>query len=221
MPCYVSRHVTAKLGHGSMPRFQGGRLSALLKIVGLPIAVMNALSGIVGVVWLLILWDWKPLLLAGSLLTLSTLGANILLAPGMLISLGTGALVGAAGGTRAGAFIGSALSNAWVVLVETAWCAWILWAFRPFATEANLVPLLLVTYNVATGVWTYMAQRDGGPASMIGAIFVQAACIVAIGMIVFLWSPLPTVALAFGSIMAAGYLCNMVLAIAIAREAAR
>lgn len=196
-------------------------MRSLLHIVGVPIAIMNALSGIVAIVWLLYLWDWKPLVIAALVLTLSSLAANILIAPGIMISLGAGAIAGSAGASRAAAYIGSALSNLWIVLVEAAWCVGALMLFRPLATETNYIPILLLTYNVATGVWTWMAQKDGGPASLIGAIFVQAACIVAIAMFVFLWSPMETVALAFCAIMALGYLCNLALGIAVARETMR
>lgn len=190
-------------------------MTAILKLLTLPIVIMNALSGIIALVWLLILWDWKPLLMAGFMLALSTLGANVLLFPGMLLSMGIGAI---AGGSTVGALLASALANLWVVAVESAWCAGTLFIFRQFATQANYIPVLLLSYNVATGVWTYMANRDGGPASLIGAVTVQLACILAIGLIVFLWTPLETVALAFGAVMAVGYVCSLALGVALYRE---
>jgi len=151
-------------------------MGVLFAIFQLPIVVLNALGFIVSGIWLLVIGQWR-LVVAGLVVSI--------FAPFLLgLALLPGILIGAPGihlanrGVTIGVYFFGFLSSAYTYVLIAAWCEGITFSFLHDAPSHAFWPLLIWSYGVATSPWSYMAQRDQSPVSILAAFFAQVAFIV-------------------------------------------
>jgi hypothetical protein len=154
----------------------GNRMQAIFSVFQLPILILNLFGFIASAVWLLILGEWRSVLaglaitaVAPFFLGLASLPSAALGAPGLFL---------AKRGTTIGLYFFGFLASVYIAALISAWCGTITFYFLNEATNRAFWPLLIWSYGVATSPWTYMAQKDGGIASMLAGFFAQAAFIV-------------------------------------------
>lgn len=74
------------------------------------------------------------------------------------------------------------IGTLYMTVVMWGWCVFITEGFVTHTREASLFPILLWSYGVATGPWTYLASKDqqngGNEFSMISVLFLQAGYII-------------------------------------------
>lgn len=192
---------------------------ALFAALSIPLLFLNLLGGIVGGIWLALLGEW-PIIISGfAILLLGPWVASILLAPGFgLAGLGVMSLERGKG-TLGWCFI--LLAAPWAPLVIIVWEVAIFLYFGNRAAADNSLPIWLWTYGSATGVWTYMANKerqissdDGSTAMAFGAqiaFIILSVCYIGLG-----WSLISSII-----VMAVPIVLPMALALVVARVATR
>lgn len=134
-------------------------LPTLLASMSAPLAILNALGGIVAGIWLAILGEWSAILLGLGILFLGAFVVSLLLAPGIaLAGAGAGAIDR---GNRRFGWLLILLASPWTYLVIIAWEVVIFQFFGNRATPTNMIPMWLWSYAAATGVWSYLANKEG------------------------------------------------------------
>jgi hypothetical protein len=132
--------------------------SALQTIIGILMLIFY-FSYIIAAIWLLILGDWKPLLQGIIISLISFWGASIFLLP----TLGLGALVAFFANRKNElavqffSLIAILFQNALLIV----WAVFIFYTFSSsWGTSKNLIPLLILSYNVVMGVLVFMARGE-------------------------------------------------------------
>lgn len=150
----------------------------------LPFALLTGLGGIiVSGIWLAILGEWGPIKMGFILFFIAHFTLSIVLMPTALLAVaGTHCAVK---GKTFGMLCFSALSNLYIIVLVTVWCHGILYMFLEDATSSSLIPVLIWSYEVATGPWAYRAAKDQGFASILYTFLAQLAYIVIILLIIF------------------------------------
>jgi hypothetical protein len=128
----------------------------LLGVLTIPMALLNAGSGIAGL-WLILRGDWSAVLL-GALL----FAGGTIIAPSL--SRMSSALANIAGAAmseqrRAQGYLVAFLSSAWPVLVILIWEVAAFYALHRQDTGGGGIALWIWSYGVATGVWSWQAHR--------------------------------------------------------------
>jgi len=172
-----------------------------INVLSTPLVILNIFGEVVSGVWLLIIGEWRLVVLGVIAIVVSSFVLGLLMMPSLLFA-GLASVIRGNGGKM----VPVVLSTLYTALVMTAWCVASLWVFGTSATLKNVVPLLIWSYGVAVGPWANMARKDqagqdGNMLSMISVFFAEFGYLVA--MVMFL-----TRASTFGIIMAviAGFL---------------
>jgi hypothetical protein len=151
-------------------------MQAIFSIFQLPILILNVFGFIGSAVWLLILGQWR-LVLVGLLMS-ATAPFFLGLASLPTVLLGGPGIFFAKRGITIGVYFFSFLASIYIAALISAWCGTVTFYFLNGAAKQAFWPLLIWSYGVATSPWTYMAQQDGSVASMLAAFFAQPAFIV-------------------------------------------
>jgi uncharacterized membrane protein len=153
-------------------------LTNFMSVLFLPLAILNPISGIVSIIWLIILGDWSALIVGVGILVCSSFAIGILMLPGAPIIILALAKVNG----RGIAFYGlSFLGNLYSAAVMSAWClaVFILYGMLAQKGHHNILPYLLGSYVLALEPWQGMAareQEENGAGFMV--FFAQVAYVV-------------------------------------------
>ena len=197
-----------------------GALLGLMKVMAVPLMILNMLGGIVSGIWLAILGEWGAIGYGLAALVASNFALTIVLIPGLL-------LVAQAAyfdekNIKVGVYFFGFLSSLYTVAVITVWCVAVLYFFTHKADSNSIFPMIIWSYGVATGPWAWMAQKEqqsgDGLASIVTTFFSQVGYIVMIVMVLFFRVSLIDVIIAFGAIMLLGLVLQFITTIQIERE---
>jgi len=131
--------------------------SVLLTILGI-FMVIFYFSYMVVAIWLLILGNWQPLLQGIIFSLISTWVYTLFALPG----LGFGMLVSFFSG-RKNELAMQFFSLLAILYQNALLICWVYYAFKimfVWETPKNFIPLLILSYNVAMGVFTFMAKGE-------------------------------------------------------------
>lgn len=136
-------------------------LLTFVEALTIPLAFLNIFGGIVAGIWLMILGEWSVLISGVVAFLLS----NWILAFALLPSLGltVAAISGLEKGRKLQFVVSAFLSNLYVVILMVVWCVGVLYYYVSNATPSSLVPIVIWSYGIATGPWSYMASKEGQP----------------------------------------------------------
>ena len=181
----------------------------------LPLMVLNLLGGLVAFVWLAILGEWRQIGFAAMVVV----GGLTLLAFAMIpmMLLAAPAAACERRGKTGGMLFFAALSNLYTTALMTFWCFAVFLYYARAATEASLVPSLLMSYSVATGVWAHMASKDArtdeaASFSALFSVFVVQLAYVAVVLIGALWDlTFRDMAMIFAGLMLFGWVVETLI----------
>jgi hypothetical protein len=158
-------------------------MKALVTIFQLPIMVLNVFGFIVSGIWLLILGQWGSVLFGFAVSMIAPTGLGLALFPGMAIA--APGIFFANRKVTIGVYFFGFLSSVFIYVLISVWCGGITFYFLKDAPSRAFWPLLIWSYGVATSPWTYMAQKDGSPTSLLAAFFAQVAFIMMMVSVAF------------------------------------
>ena len=152
------------------------------------IIALNMLGGIMAGIWLAIEGDWWALGYGLLAIVVGHWIISLLLIPFFLL-----AFPGIKLFERGQALIGRlvyAVASLYMLVVMFMWSTAVTATFATHSREAGLFPVLLWSYGVVTGPWTYLASKDqqGGSSnefSVIAALFLQIGYILGATMFLF------------------------------------
>ena len=197
-----------------------GALLGLMKVLAVPLMILNMLGGIVSGIWLAILGEWGAIGYGIAALVISGLALSLVLMPGLLLAA-PAAYFGEKN-MKAGVYFFGFLSSLYTVGVITVWCVAVLFFFTKKADSSSIIPMLIWSYGVATGPWAWMAQKEqqggDGFASIVATFFSQVGYIVMIVMVLFFRVTLMDVFIAFGVVMLVSLVLQFITALQVERE---
>jgi hypothetical protein len=155
-------------------------MEKLLRLLVLPMLLINWGFPIVGAVWLIVSGEWAALglgavcMIGGPfIISLAMLPGYVLAAPVLFASLHE----------RASGFLAALLvlpTALWTFAVISVWCVGIFAALQ-LGSADDLVPRILWAYGAATGPWIFMAQKemqsDSGSHAPMAVFFTQLGCL--------------------------------------------
>lgn len=192
-------------------------LMAFITSLSVPLIILNMLGGIVSGIWLAILGEWGILLLGILLFVGGVWLDTFILTPGILLAIP--AAYCAEKGKTLSFMCLSTLSNLYILCVVTIWCCGVLFLFVNNATISNLLPRLIWSYGVATGVWAYKASEDRESiASALTIFLAELAYLTIIFIVIFTPITLLQVIIIFASFMLVGLILQVVNSILIQKE---
>lgn len=130
-----------------------------MALLAIPIMILNALSGIVGGIWLAYIGEWHLVMIALFLSIGGTFWVSLLLLPSLLFAAPLVSSERLAKSIFAAVPLGI-LSVGWTYCVMGAWALTIFWYFSKGVEPAAALPALLLSYSTATSVWSYLAQKE-------------------------------------------------------------
>lgn len=142
-------------------------------------------SYVIVAIWLLILGDWIPLLQGIIFSLLSSWVYSIFLLP----ALGLGAVIGFFIKRKNTLMI--AILSLIVILYQNAlmifWIGYIFKLFLSWETPKNFIPLLILAYNVAMGVFCFMAKGEAPDnlGTNFGLLLAFLTCLTMVFMLLF------------------------------------
>ncbi|EJM34330.1 hypothetical protein PMI26_05818 [Pseudomonas sp. GM33] len=153
----------------------------LVKLFFIPVAFFNALGGVVSIIWLVTLGEWRQVGL--GLLLLFTLGFMMakLLAPEKLIPY-------AAVSPNKKSRLRLYLLGGGHSLVMTVWCWFVLIFFAKHYASESAVPMLIWSYTVAFSTICYRQEgviKSCGWHAFLPVVCTQISYLAAIAMIYF------------------------------------
>lgn len=180
-----------------------GVLLGLMKVLAVPLMILNMLGGIVSGIWLAILGEWGAIGYGIAALAISWLALSLALIPGLLLA--APATYFGEKNIKVGVYFIGFLSSLYTAGVITVWCVAVLFFFTMKADSSSIIPMLIWSYCVATGPLAWMAQKEqqggDGFASIVATFFSQVGYIVMIVMVLFFRVTLMDVFIAFGAVM--------------------
>ena len=190
----------------------------LINALSVPITILNMIGGIVAGVWLAILGEWGTIGYGVGALFLSVPFLAILLMPSLALSVPSSYFLEK--GNKPLAYFFAFFSNLYVDALIVIWCMAVLINFTSRADHSSFIPILIWSYGVATGPWTYMASKEGPDSigSFIGSFFASFGYIVVGLMLVFMKTNIIELLTVFGVIMMVGLIIQFKLAIQIDKE---
>lgn len=199
-------------------------LVRLIAALSIPLMLLNVLGGIVSGIWLAILGEWGAIVTGVLSVFVSSELLGFALMPGLLFA--APAAYCAEKGKTIGLVLFVALSSIYTMGLITAWCCAVLFYFVRDATTTTVIPLMIWSYGVAIGPWSYMASKDQGPggegfASTMATFLAELAYVVII--LLFLFSRITRFGAikVFGGIMAVGVILQLTIAVLIQMEKKR
>lgn len=133
-------------------------MKSLITLMSLPVLFLNLLGGIVGLIWLAILGDFRTIVLAIALAVVSKFIVSIMLAPGWLLAVFVKPL--SEKKRFITLFILACLGLSYTYSIMALWCITTFKFFASRSADHAQFPFLLFAYAVATGVWSAMAKTD-------------------------------------------------------------
>ena len=127
---------------------------SLMSIVIVPLHVINSIGSLV---WLISLQEWGILGPSVLISLISPFIISLLLLPAIAIG---GFATMFEGRSRVGTWLLMALASLGTIGAITVWCIGILVYYSGALTPRNVIPVLLLTYEVATGPWVWMAVKE-------------------------------------------------------------
>jgi hypothetical protein len=186
------------------------KVAAAFAPIGGLLLLLNALGGIVSGIWLAVIGEWWALGVGLLGLFASHFLVSILLMPGLLIAAPAAAL--SERGRQGPAMVLAGLSSLYTATLIAAWGVGILYFFASRATPHSVIPLLIWSYGVANGPWSFLASKDqqagGNEYSAMATFFLQVGYVVAIALILVSRSFAPAV-LALPAAMGVNWLLQM------------
>ena len=187
----------------------------LFTVLGIPLAILNVLGGVVSGIWLAILGEWGSIGYGVLAMVFSGFVLGIALMPSLLFAA-PGAYFAEKGIVWL-FYIFAFLSSIYVVALMAAWCGAVLYFFAIRATSDTWLPILIWSYGVALGPWQWMAQKDaqggGGEASMASTFFAQVGYVVMILMAILIRVTIADLLSVFIVIMLIGVFFQCALAV--------
>lgn len=179
-------------------------LAGFFGALAVPLMLLNFFGAIVAGIWLAILGAWGPLVEGILAWFTSTFLLGIALLPS--IGLGLPGVWFAKKGILPGVVVFGLLANIYILGLAAAWCTFVLFHFLNAATPSTYVPLLIWSYCVATGPWSYIASKEqsgdgGGDGSATIVFFCELAFLVVMVALLFTSLSLLTVLTIFGSVL--------------------
>lgn len=195
--------------------------ASLISVITVPFVFLNAISGVVSCIWLAFLGQWGSIGIGLLVLGFGSMAASFLLLPSTAMA---GIAVAAMSrGQNALGFVfgvlGSILTIATIICFEV-------WIFRVFGQRAArtgvIFPTWLWSYGIATGVWGYLAGKEGGEvnASLFYAFAAQVAYVVLSIFRIWLGWPLKDSIVAMAVPLALPLLAGIALIAALSRAGA-
>lgn len=192
---------------------------ALLSALGLFFMLLNTLGGVVSGIWLAFLGEWWAIGFGLLSVFVSSFVISIALMPGLAL---TGGAVAFGRRSKMALLFFGALSNLYVVFVMTVWCLGALVFFMSGSTPDTWIPLLIWSYGVATGPWSYMASQEsrggGGEASVTAAFFGQVAYVAMVLVGIFASASIMTMGKVFAGIMLISVVMQLILTYSLADQ---
>jgi len=192
-----------------------------INVLSTPLVILNIFGEVVSGVWLLIIGEWRLVVLGVIAIVVSSFVLGLLMMPSLLFA-GLASVIKGNGGKM----VPVVLSTLYTALVMTVWCVASLWVFGVFATSKNVVPLLIWSYGVAVGPWADMARKDqagqgGNMFSMISVFFAEFGYLVAMVMFLSRASTFGVMVAVIAGFLLAAQVINWFLLGAMLREEAR
>lgn len=195
-------------------------MGAVLGLVGLLFGALNFFGGIIAVVWLAYLGEWRVLGLGLLALMLAPMALGLLVLLGMVFGAPAVALLER--GRSIVAFPLVLLSHAYTHVLVAAWGLLVFFEATNRLTEQNFWPLLLWSYSVAVGPWSYMAAKEsqsgGGEGAVITTFFAQLAYVVMVGTAVIYRCPIVDLVIMYGTILLVSVILQTLIAYAATSE---
>ncbi len=197
-----------------------GALVGFMKVLAIPLALLNILGGIVSGIWLAVLGEWGAIGWGILALAVSGIALSLVLMPSALLAV-PAAHFGEKGNLFA-MYILAFLSNLYVIAVVTVWCVAVLYFFAKRADANSIIPMLIWSYGVATGPWAWMAQKEqqggGGFASVVYAFFSQVGYMVMVLAVLLARVTLIDVIVLFSVVMFIGLVIQFKALLELQRE---
>jgi hypothetical protein len=178
-------------------------METFIALVSIPIMVLNFFGGIVAGIWLIVLGKWSAFFLGLFAVFFSSWGLAIALMPS--VGLGILGLRFLEKQQKAFGYFFALLGQLYTFSLLSAWCVGVLQVFLSMSDSSSKIPLVIWSYGVATGPWTWMAQQEqrsgDSPGSMLIAFFAQVGFIVMMMMVLFFDASVTAAAEGFTMIM--------------------
>jgi hypothetical protein len=191
-------------------------MDKVIKVLMIPLVLLNTLGSVVATVWLAILGQWGVL---GGGLLISIFGAfwlSLIMIPGLLLA--APAMWFAERGQQWGVIAFGALSLLYTYIVIAVWSLGTLWFFIAKAHGmGDAVPLMLLGYAVATAPLSFMASKEQDSEETHVTLFVAELALVAVIAVLLLFRDVRASVAVFAGIMLLGYGFQMWLAIQLDR----
>jgi len=161
------------------------KIAAAFVPIGVLLLILNALGGIVSGIWLALIGEWWALGVGLVGLLVSHFLVSILLMPSVLFAAPAAAL--SERGKHGVATVLAGVSSLYTAALIAGWGIGILYFFASRATAGSVIPLLIWSYGVASGPWSFLASKDqqggGNEYSAMATFFLQAGYVVAIVLV--------------------------------------
>lgn len=197
-----------------------GALVGLMKVLAIPLALLNILGGIISGIWLAILGEWGAIGWGILALTVSGIALSLVLMPSALLAVPAAHF--SEKGNLFAMYILAFLSNLYVIAVVTVWCVGVLYFFAKRADASSFIPMLIWSYGVATGPWAWMAQKEqqggGGFASIVSSFFSQVGYIVMVLAVLLVRMTLIDVIILFSVVMFIGLVIQFKASLELQKE---
>ncbi|MDR2019489.1 MAG: hypothetical protein LBQ14_01840 [Treponema sp.] len=153
-------------------------MGTIISLLSWPILILNLVGGITGGIWLLISGEWPLVIISLILVLVSEKIIGILSLPAMFL-LGAGINT-----EKQNGFFVALLGTLYITALRIVWCLVILNRFTAMQDRStSIIPVLLLSYSVATAPWQDMAIKDiNNPHSILSSFFTQIAFVVAMFM---------------------------------------
>jgi|ERR1700733_447441 len=178
-------------------------MAAFIELLSIPIIVLNSLGGIVAGIWLIVLGKWSAFFLGLFAVFFSSWALGIALLPS--IGLGVLGLSFLEKKQKTFGYFFAFLGQLYTYSLLSAWCVGVLQIFLANSDTSSKIPLVIWSYGVATGPWTWMAQQEqrsgDSPGSVLIAFFAQVGFIAMMMMVLFFDASVTAAAEAFAAIM--------------------
>ncbi len=192
-------------------------MTALLKVLGPPIVLLNLLGGIVSGIWLAIFGQWGSIGVGVLIIVVGGVGISLALMPSTVLFDAPAAHFENRG-RRSAAYFFAFLSVLYTYVVMTVWCVCVLVYFVNRAEARSLIPTVVWSYGVAMAPWSWLAQKDQGNwASGVSTFFGEVGYIVMMLMVLLLRVTVADAMMAFAAVMVIGLIVQFKMLVTMQR----